>query len=130
MAIGTRATGLALAAVLLIAGCMDTPKEQPAAPTPGPFVFVVETLSIGKGVPDGARRVLAESRGLLEARRSNGQRVALAESHIGLEGETRLRVEFADAALGREAFERIKALAAGVELVTVKQEDEAAPEGD
>jgi hypothetical protein len=76
-------------------------------------------LSRGKGVPQGAREALRTVREAAEADRARGLRVHVATARLGLEGETRLCVEYADPAAGGRAYERAQALAKGVELVNL-----------
>ncbi len=104
--------------VVSAAGCRGGDEREPAAP---PFVFVVEKLSRGKGVPEAAGAAFDEIRELLESTRAGGDAVSLSEARIGLEGETRLRVECADPEAGRDLYRKIRALAGGVDLLAVRE---------
>lgn len=112
-----------LLALAASGGCMDEAEKQKqhAMPNPPPFVFVVETLSIGKGVPDTARDVLGKSRKMIEEKKAEGCMVSFSEAQFGLEGETRLHAEFADPEIGREMYAKIRNLTKGVELISVKE---------
>ena len=46
----------------------------------------------------------------------------LETARIGIEGETRVCVEFGDKRTARETIERLRALARGVELLNVVEE--------
>ena len=81
--------------------------------------FAVYALSRGKGVPEKARHVLEQVRELAEADQRRGLDVTVQASRIGLEGETRICVEYADPDAASRALERAKALANGVDLVNV-----------
>ena len=89
--------------VVSVVGCKGGAEREPAGV---PFVFVVETLSRSKGVPDAAREVLGETIKFLESARVGGSSVSLSEARLGLEGETRLRVECADPRFGRELYRK------------------------
>ena len=103
--------------VVSVVGCKGGAEREPAGV---PFVFVVETLSRGKGVPDAAREVLGETIKFLESARVGGSSVSLSEARLGLEGETRLRVECADPRFGRELYRKVRGLAEGVDLIIVR----------
>ena len=107
----------------------DTDESAEFEEVDEPFVFVIETLSIGKGVPEGAREALEQCREILGESEQGGSALTLSESYIGLEGEQRLIIEFADPKLGRAAYERIAEIVAGVELISVEEaEVEHGPE--
>jgi hypothetical protein len=75
-------------------------------------------LSRGKGVPATARKALGEIETLVrDAGEEPGIRVF--RQTIGLEGETRLCVEFDDEALGKRLFARSRELAAGIDLMNL-----------
>ena len=81
--------------------------------------FAVTTLSRGKGVPAEARAALGRIRELVEADRRRGLNVTVATARIGLEGETRLCVEYQDPADAVQAYERAQALVKGIDLVNL-----------
>ncbi len=84
------------------------------------------TLSRGKGVPEAARAALARAEAVLQGLRSQGADITVAKERIGLEGETRLCVTFADGGLAGDALERIRRIASGVDLVNLVEEPCAA----
>ena len=107
-----------LAATLLGAGSgMDQ------APTPTPAVeftsFAVFALSRGKGVPPAAREVIRKVTEIVDAEKRRGVRVEARRTRIGLEGETKLCVEYENAAEARLAHEQIDKLVKDVDLVNL-----------
>ena len=118
---GQRAVWVAIVALAVSGSCMEGAQKQPAMPELPPFVFVIETLSIGKGVPDAAREALGTSRTMLEEKKAGGCVLSFSEAYFGLEGETRLQVEFADPEIGREVYGKIRELTEGVDLINVKE---------
>ena len=90
--------------------------------------FSLSVLSRGKGVPPEARAVLARVRELVEADRKRGETVTLETKRLGIEGETRLCVEYDDPAAGARAYRRAEAIAKGVDLVNIEAERCARPE--
>ena len=109
--------------ILLIeagAGCAEiNPPESRAAASSS---FSVYALSRGKGVPDEAREVLDRSRRLLKHAQERGEVKQIVDRRIGLEGETRLCVEFFDEQAANKLFGQIQHLSNGVDLVNVKKE--------
>jgi hypothetical protein len=101
-----------------VAGTYPKPTIRITRPpsTPG---FAVYALSRGKGVPEKARGVLEQVRKLAEADQREGLEVTIQASRIGLEGETRLCVQYGDPEAASRALERVKVLAHGVDLVNV-----------
>ena len=114
---------LMLGALMVSGSCSGEVEKQKqrTMPTSPPFVFVVETLSIGKGVPDTAREALRMSRKMLEEQKEEGSAVSFSEARFGLEGEIRLQVEFMDAEIGREVYAKIRELTKSVDLISVKE---------
>jgi len=109
--------------ILLIeagAGCaeINTPESRAATPSS----FSVYALSRGKGVPDEARQVLDHSRRLLKRAQERGEVKKIVDRRIGLEGETRLCVEFSDEQAANKLFIQIQHLSNGVDLVNVTKE--------
>ena len=103
--------------IVTMVGC-QTPDDANKESTP--FEFVVEALSRGKGVPEAARAILESARSLAESEQRSG-RVSIFEERIGLEGETRLRLHFADGERGRRAYARLRKLAEGVDLIEIRE---------
>jgi hypothetical protein len=109
--------------ILLIeagAGCAENNVRESLASAP--FSFSVYALSRGKGVPDEAREVLDRSRRLLKSAQEEGAVKKIVDHRIGLEGETRLCVEFSDEQAANKLFGQIQQLSNGVDLVNVKKE--------
>lgn len=106
-------------ALLIAAGCASADPVPNASHVPSGASFAVYALSRGKGVPERTRAVFEEAGRMLEEAKKRHKVVQLERARIGLEGETRLCAEFADAAAARDLFERIRRLAEGVELLNV-----------
>jgi len=109
--------------ILLIeagAGCAEINPPESRAATPSSFS--VYALSRGKGVPDEARQVLDHSRRLLKRAQERGEVKQIVDRRIGLEGETRLCVEFSDEQAANKLFSQIQHLSNGVDLVNVTKE--------
>lgn len=87
-----------------------------------PASVVVEALSKGKGVPEPTRNAMAEVRALLRDLQRDGKLAELKETRIGLEGETRLCAVFKNARTARETTQRLRAIAAEVELLNVREQ--------
>ena len=109
--------------ILLIeagAGCAEINAPESRAATPSSFS--VYALSRGKGVPDEARQVLDHSRRLLKRAQEQGEVKQIVDRRIGLEGETRLCVEFSDEQAANRLFGQIQHFSDGVDLLNVKKE--------
>ncbi|MDT3775945.1 hypothetical protein PJI16_00025 [Nitrospira sp. MA-1] len=101
-------------------GCAEA--KPPEALAPAPQSISVYALSRGKGVPDQAREVLAQSRTLLKSAQERGEVRRMVEQRIGIEGETRLCAEFSDTESAHSMIEQIQLLGQGVDLINVKVE--------
>jgi hypothetical protein len=96
----------------------DEPNEgEPSSSTPRSFA--VYALSRGKGVPPEARRALDEVQDLIDEDRRRGVAVESRRTRIGLEGETRLCVEYEDPAPAKKAQRRARDIVEGVDLVNL-----------
>lgn len=84
--------------------------------------FAVYTLSRGKGVPEAARTILQDSGTLVESLRQKGHDIKITQQRIGLEGETRLCVEFSDTKLASATLQKIRILSQDEALVNVVEE--------
>ena len=102
------------------AGCAEINASESRAATPSSFS--VYALSRGKGVPDEARQVLDHSRRLLKRAQEQGEVKQIVDRRIGLEGETRLCVEFSDEQAANRLFGQIQHFSDGVDLLNVKKE--------
>jgi hypothetical protein len=101
------------------AGCTGPDGEQPTASQSTFSSFALYALSRGKGVPDDARKALGEARAVLEDDRKGGAVMVIHEERIGIEGETRICVEYADPESARTAHQRISKLFEGTDLVNL-----------
>jgi hypothetical protein len=81
--------------------------------------FAVYALSRGTGVPDAAREAQEKVQELIEFDRGRGVVVTIQATRIGIEGERRLCVTYADAQEAARALERVRAMVQGVDLVNV-----------
>ena len=103
--------GLALGAACLPAGV--TQEKPPVT------AFAVFALSRGKGVPPAARDALAKVAEMAEAEKGRGVKVETRRTRIGLEGETRLCVEYQSAADARRGLDEAEKLVKDVDLVNL-----------
>jgi hypothetical protein len=105
--------------------CTETSRQtlvlaQADAPSQGSAVSIT-ALSRGSGVPAAASSALAQVRDMLTAYQTAGAALQMTEARIGIEGERRLCAIFADPALADAAWQRIRQIAAGVDLVDISQ---------
>lgn len=101
-------------------GCAEA--KPPETLAPAPQSISVYALSRGKGVPDQAREVLAQSRTLFQAAQERGEVLRVVEQRIGIEGETRICAEFSQAESAHSMIDQIQQLGQGVDLINVKVE--------
>jgi len=73
-------------------------------------------------VPPEAREALRRVRELVEADRARGLSVHLETTRLGLEGETRVCVDYRDPGAGTRAYGRAGAIVKGVDLVNLVAE--------
>ena len=107
--------GLVAASLLgavAVSGQAPTPPIESAS-------FAVFALSRGKGVPAEARELLRKVGEIVEEDKRRGIRVETRRTRFGLEGETKLCVEYQRLPDARAALERVEKLAKDVELVNV-----------
>lgn len=88
---------------------------------PQPAALTVTMLSRGKGVPDATRAAYKDVRALLDSQRGAYAVTGLRSQRIGLEGETRLCVEFENAKDAQAALDAIRKQVAGVDLLEVSE---------
>lgn len=81
--------------------------------------FSVYALSRGSGVPPAAREAQQKVQELVDSDRSRGVDVNVRATRIGLEGERKLCVTYADAQEAARALESVRAMVQGVDLVNV-----------
>jgi hypothetical protein len=110
---------LAIASLACASPTTTTIREAPGALRASIAVYA---LSRGKGVPPPAREALGKVRDFVAPLRQQGQVTRIDETRLGLEGETRLCVEFKDAAAARDAIARIREITRDVELLNVEEE--------
>lgn len=89
--------------------------------------FAIYGLSRGKGVPPEAREALRRVRELVETDQNRGVSVSAETTRIGIEGETRVCVEYKDPGEGTRAYERVKVIVKGVDLVNLVAQPCATP---
>lgn len=97
---------------------------RPAATDAGkadaaPVRITIEALSRGKGVPAETRDAFKQVRALLERQQATPAIAALQYQRIGIEGESRLCVEFRNASDAQAALAEIRKIAAGADLLNV-----------
>ena len=93
--------------------------ERPTVATSGCALYA---LSRGKGVPDAARNTYEAAREQLKRAQADGLVSRFEESRIGLEGETRLCVEFANAKEAEKLIQRLRSMVDGVDLLNLIEE--------
>lgn len=98
------------------------PQAAPAQEQTEPVSIAIYILSRGRGVPERTRAVYQEIQALLKEQQGMSVVTNLSTKRIGLEGETRLCAEFRDRTEARATLEKIRKLAAGVELLNVVEE--------
>jgi hypothetical protein len=107
-----------------------TISKTPVKPTPSPTLpaagvkeaathITINALSRGKGVPAETREAFKQIRALLERQQASTAVTALQYQRIGLEGESRLCVEFRNASDAQAALAEIRKIAADVDLLNV-----------
>ncbi|HEX7802223.1 MAG TPA: hypothetical protein VF471_05655 [Pseudoxanthomonas sp.] len=84
-----------------------------------PVRITITALSRGKGVPAETREALKQIRALLERQQATSAVAALQYQRIGIEGESRLCVEFRNASDAQAALTEIRKIAAGADLLNV-----------
>jgi hypothetical protein len=110
--------GLLLASAGGARGVGQEPKGD-ESPVPAPRSFAVYALSRGAGVPPAARRALEQVQERVDKDRGEGIVVESRRTGIGIEGETRLCVEYEDAEPARKALERARDIVKDVDLVNL-----------
>ena len=84
-----------------------------------PVQLTINALSRGKGVPAETRDAFAQIRTLLEQQQANASVAEVQVQRIGLEGESRLCVEFRSRSDAQATLARIRTLSTGVDLLEV-----------
>jgi hypothetical protein len=97
----------------------DKPGITAPPAKPDPTAFSIYVLSRGKGVPPDARNALNTVSEIVEGDRRRGVRVETARTRIGLEGETRLCVDYERADDARRAITRIEKAIKDVALINL-----------
>jgi len=100
------------------------PTPSPTLPATGakdatPTRITIDALSRGKGVPAETREAFKQIRALLERRRATAAVAALQYQRIGIEGESRLCVDFRNAIDAQAALAEIRKISADVDLLNV-----------
>ena len=110
----SRAT--AAGCVLAVASAAAGQEKKPPADMTS---FAVFALSRGKGVPEAAREALRKVEERVEADKRGGVGVQARRTRIGLEGETKLCVEYETVGGARRAFEYVETIVKDVDLVNL-----------
>ena len=84
-----------------------------------PVHVTIDALSRGKGVPAETREAFKQIRALLEQQQATAAVAAMRYQRIGIEGESRLCVEFRNASDAQTALAEIRRIAAGADLLNV-----------
>jgi len=90
--------------------------------TNNPYSFAVYALSRGKGIPERTRNIFNGIVGTLEQAKKDGKAMNIGQSRIGIEGETRLCVEFNDSQFGMTMAAQIQNSIQNVDLLSLKIE--------
>jgi hypothetical protein len=115
---------LSALALSALSACGDTSEAsgKPGAPAKSKPEFALYALSRGKGVPEPTRDAFNKARNMLVNARARGEVVSLAETRIGLEGETKLCVQAKDASASRKLQGRVRQIGQDVDLFNVVEE--------
>jgi hypothetical protein len=105
--------------LLACAGGAGQEPKEPESPSPDPRSFAVYILSRGAGVPPEARRALKEVQERVDKDRREGIVVESRQTRIGIEGETRLCVEYEDPEPAKKALARAREIVKGVDLTNL-----------
>ena len=97
------------------------PATDAAKADAAPVRITIEALSRGKGVPAETRDAFKQVRALLERQQATPAIAALQYQRIGIEGESRLCVEFRNASDAQAALTEIRKIAAGADLLNVAE---------
>jgi hypothetical protein len=81
--------------------------------------FAVYVLSRGRGVPEGALEALSAVRARIQGPDALAEIVSVVEERIGLEGETRVCLEFASAEAAKNALLEVQKIVGDQELVHI-----------
>jgi len=100
------------------------PMPSPTLPVAGakeeaPTHITINALSRGKGVPAETREAFKQIRALLERQQATAAVTAVQYQRIGLEGESRLCVEFRNANDAQAALTEVRKISADVDLLNV-----------
>ena len=87
--------------------------------TAAPVHITIDMLSRGKGVPAETREAVKQIRALLERQQATAAVADLRYQRLGIEGESRLCVEFRNASDAQTALAEIRKIAAGADLLNV-----------
>jgi hypothetical protein len=124
----SRSPGLMVALVCLACARPPLAMDAAAQSAAGGTSVAVYSLSKGRGVPPETKAAFQKARTLLQELEGKGGTGPIEEQRIGLEGETRLCVEFKDEKTARDAIERLRAIAREVTLLNVQEEPCRKPE--
>jgi hypothetical protein len=98
---------------------VDFPEEKLA----GLKSFAVYALSRGSGVPEAASQLIVELRSLYQTNGTQREVSRYVEDRIGLEGETRVCLEFDTANAAQIAWKEVRVLIGEKELIDLRAEE-------
>ena len=105
---------------VLPSGCVYSDNMESSAKRS--YSFALYALSRGKGVPAATRNAFNRIRGKLEQAEKKGNVMHIQQSRIGIEGESRLCVEFNDAHAENVMLSEIRESIKNIELLNLKSE--------
>ncbi len=100
----------------------ETNAEQAEPGSQAPLIFGVYALSRGSGVPDEAREAMQAVVAVVAEDAKNEIAVRTERTRLGIEGETRLCIEYQDQDSAAAAFQRIQEIVEGVDLMNLVAE--------
>lgn len=109
---------LALFSVLAVYEGCAAPSVNGRPENSGIQSFSVYILSRGQGVPAVSKEKLRQIESIIRAEGNRGD-VVVSKTRIGLEGETRMCIEFADPIVGDHYLKRAQEIVKNVELMNV-----------
>jgi hypothetical protein len=113
---------LSVSVLAAVSACGDSARASGKTAATEKPEFALYALSRGKGVPEPTRDALSRAQALIEQAQRRGEVLALRQTRIGLEGETRLCVEARDKASARRLLLEVRAIGRDVDLFNVVEE--------
>lgn len=114
-----------------VCGLMASPASAIAAADPDQPVarpsMEIIAMSRGRGVPEATSATLQDIAAIADSALESGSVLSVNQEIIGLEGDTRLCIVFRDQSALAALDEEIRKLAAGIDLLQVRVEDNNCP---